>query len=120
MSQAISTLKNKLSAQTVMAFLLLVFGMVIVMCSLYLPPQGEIHPTVITVFGMVLVAAGTFVGVDLNFQLKRFSEIIKESEGEYHDSPVSYEGKRSHVLPIIHSEPPAPPSKKSEEDNETV
>lgn len=73
-------LKRKISSQTIMAFLLLVFGMVVVMISLYMPPRGEIHPTVITIFGMLLVAAGAFMGIDLNFQLKRFIELTSSDK----------------------------------------
>lgn len=73
-------LKRKISSQTIMAFLLLIFGMVVVMISLYMPPRGEIHPTVITIFGMMLVAAGAFMGIDLNFQLKRFVELTSSDK----------------------------------------
>ena len=73
-------LKRKISSQTIMAFLLLVFGMVVVMISLYMPPRGEIHPTVITIFGIMLVAAGAFMGIDLNFQLKRFVELTSSDK----------------------------------------
>ena len=45
-----------------------------------MPPVGEIHPSVITVFGMLLVAAGAFLGIDLNFQLKAFLESIRDRE----------------------------------------
>lgn len=65
-----------------MAFLLLIFGMVMLMVSLYMPPVGEIHPTVITVFGMMLVAAGAFLGIDLNFQLKKFVQLSNESKSK--------------------------------------
>lgn len=80
MSQTASTFKRHLTAQSVLAFLLVVFGMIVVMLALYMPPMGEIHPSVITVFGMLLVAAGAFIGVDLNFQLKAFLESIHEHE----------------------------------------
>ena len=60
--------------------LLIVFGMVVVMFALYMPPQGEIHPSVITVFGMVLVAAGAFMGIDLNFQFKHFAELLRDKD----------------------------------------
>lgn len=75
-----SIIRHKISAQTIMAFLLLVFGMAVVLISLYMPPQGEIHPTVITVFGMMLVAAGAFMGIDLNFQLKRYVELTSSAQ----------------------------------------
>lgn len=65
-------LRRKITVQTVLAFLLIVFGMTLVMLALFMPPKGEIHPSVITVFGMILVAAGAFLGIDLNFQLKSY------------------------------------------------
>ncbi len=77
-----NTLKRKITAQTIMAFLLLIFGMIVVMCSLYLPPLGEIHPSVIMIFGMLLVAAGAFMGIDLNFQLKQFAESLRDHQRE--------------------------------------
>lgn len=80
MSKTVTTIKRRLTAQSVLAFVLVVFGMVVVMLALYMPPVGEIHPSVITVFGMLLVAAGAFLGIDLNFQLKTFLESVRESE----------------------------------------
>jgi hypothetical protein len=80
MSQSVSTFKRHLTAQSVLAFVLVVFGMVVVMLALYMPPVGEIHPSVITVFGMLLVAAGAFLGIDLNSQLKAFLETVRDRE----------------------------------------
>ena len=80
MSQTISTFKRRLTAQSVLAFVLVVFGMVVVMLALYMPPVGEIHPSVITVFGMLLVAAGAFLGIDLNSQLRAFLESVREND----------------------------------------
>ncbi len=82
------TLKRRTSSQTIMAFMLLIFGMIVVMVSLYMPPRGEIHPTVITVFGMMLVAAGTFMGIDLNFQLKKFVENHSDKRKEVSDEAL--------------------------------
>lgn len=80
MSKTVTTVKRRLTAQSVLAFVLVVFGMFVVMLALYMPPVGEIHPSVITVFGMLLVAAGAFLGIDLNFQLKAFLETIRDRE----------------------------------------
>lgn len=80
MSTTVTTVKHRLTAQSLLAFVLVVFGMVVVMLALYMPPVGEIHPSVITVFGMLLVAAGAFLGIDLNFQLKAFLESIRDRE----------------------------------------
>ena len=79
MPQTISSFKRHLTAQSLLAFLLVVFGMVVVMLAIYMPPVGEIHPSVITVFGMLLVAAGAFLGIDLNTQLKAFLETIHDN-----------------------------------------
>lgn len=80
MTQTISTFKRRLTAQSALAFVLVVFGMIVVMLALYMPPVGEIHPSVITVFGMLLVAAGAFLGIDLNSQLKAFLETVRETD----------------------------------------
>ncbi|MEE0979594.1 MAG: hypothetical protein UH625_09335 [Muribaculaceae bacterium] len=78
--QTITTFKRRITIQTVLAFLLVIFGMTVVMLALYMPPMGEIHPSVITVFGMLLVASGAFIGIDLNFQIKPFIEAIRDRE----------------------------------------
>lgn len=78
MPKASLSFKRKMTAQSILAFLLVVFGMVVVMIALYMPPIGEIHPSVITVFGMLLVAAGAFLGIDLNVQLKSFIETMHD------------------------------------------
>lgn len=70
---------RKLTAHSIMAFVLLIFGMALVLTALYMPPTGEIHPSVITVFGMLLVAAGAFMGIDLNFQFKNYLEHLRAS-----------------------------------------
>lgn len=80
MSLTVSTFNRRLTAQSLLAFVLVVFGMVVVMLALYMPPVGEIHPSVITVFGMLLVAAGAFLGIDLNSQLKAFLETVRDKE----------------------------------------
>ena len=80
MSQTVATFKRHLTAQSVLAFVLVIFGMVVVMLALYMPPVGEIHPSIITVFGMLLVAAGAFLGIDLNTQLKAFLETVRDHE----------------------------------------
>lgn len=89
MSRPISTFRRRLTAQSLLAFVLVMFGMVVVMLALYMPPVGEIHPSVITVFGMLLVAAGAFIGIDLNSQLKSFLETIhKEADKKHSDETV--------------------------------
>lgn len=73
--------RRKLTTQSVLAFILIIFGMALVMLALFMPPRGEIHPSVITVFGMLLVASGAFLGIDLNFQFKSYLNSIQSSAG---------------------------------------
>lgn len=89
MNQTFSTIKRKITVQSVLAFILVVFGMVVVMIALYMPPVGEIHPSVITVFGMLLVAAGAFIGIDINFQLKTLFESLREKDKQHSNNAES-------------------------------
>lgn len=90
MSQSAIFFKRRITIQSALAFLLVIFGMVVVMLALYMPPMGEIHPSVITVFGMLLVAAGAFIGIDLNVQLKSFLETVHK-ESHRPETPQSNE-----------------------------
>lgn len=80
MTRKTNTIHRRISMQTLLAFLLVIFGMAVVMIALYMPPVGEIHPSVITVFGMLLVAAGAFIGIDLNFKIKSFIDDLHEKD----------------------------------------
>lgn len=73
--------KRKITTQSVLAFILIMFGMALIMLAILMPPRGEIHPSVITVFGMILVAAGAFLGIDLNFQFKSYLNSLQSSAG---------------------------------------
>lgn len=72
--------RRKITTQSVLAFILIIFGIALVMLAMFIPPRGEIHPSVITVFGMLLVAAGAFLGIDLNFQLKSYLNSLRPSD----------------------------------------
>lgn len=77
--------RRKITTQSVLAFILIIFGMALVMLALFMPPRGEIHPSVITVFGMLLVAAGAFLGIDLNFQFKSYINSLQSAAGAGQD-----------------------------------
>ncbi len=90
--------RRKITTQSVLAFIIIIFGMALVMLALFMPPRGEIHPSVITVFGMLLVAAGAFLGIDLNFQFKSYinslqasAENISRNEKK-HSGAAKYDG----------------------------
>lgn len=72
------TIKRRLTVQSVGALLLIISGVVMLMFSIYLPPQGEIHPSVLFAFGEILLAAGAFMGVDLHYSLRHYQEWISK------------------------------------------
>ena len=47
---------------------LTVAGVAAVFIGLYMPPVGEIHPSVITVFGMSLAFVGGIIGIDYHYK----------------------------------------------------
>ena len=51
---------------------LIVAGVALLFCSMYIPPHGEIHPSVLTAFGMMLVFAGSTLGIDYNYKSKLY------------------------------------------------
>ena len=65
------------------AALLLLFGAVVALISLFMPPEGEIDGSVLMLFGQILVYAGSIFGVkiyikDLVRQIKKKDETTKE------------------------------------------
>lgn len=58
---------------TVLGFALLFLGM-------YIPPEGQIHETVITAFGIILVFSGSLLGISMHYdnETKKFKGSILE------------------------------------------
>lgn len=55
-------------------------GIALIFCALYTPPIGEIHPSVLTAFGMILTFVASYLGIDYASQLKffKFASEFKE------------------------------------------
>lgn len=68
------TKERKNTLQLVMAICLVVFGCLLIGTSFFVPPKGEIHPTVLTAFGEILTFAGAVIGVDYNYKYKSEKE----------------------------------------------
>ena len=45
----------------------LLAGFVLLFCGLFIAPKGEIHESVLTAFGIVLVFVGMLLGLDLKY-----------------------------------------------------
>ncbi len=65
---------RRLTTMTVLAAIMVVFGIVLVGVSFVLPPSGEIHPTVLTAFGEALTFSGSLLGIENNYKFKVFRE----------------------------------------------
>lgn len=63
------------------AFVLLFLGM-------YIPPEGEIHDSVLTAFGLILLFVGSLLGVSMHYanELTKFKDkafdIMRKKEGD--------------------------------------
>ena len=50
----------------VSAGLLLLFGMIMVVCGFITPPSGEVHDSILWIFGQTLVFSGAVLGISLH------------------------------------------------------
>jgi len=62
--------RKRLTYQLITAVALTAVGVVLLFCGLFLPPTGEIHPSVLTAFGECSVFAGALFGVDYSYKVK--------------------------------------------------
>lgn len=58
--------KSKEVVAHIAAGLLLLFGMVMVVCGFITPPSGEVHDSILWVFGQTLVFSGAVLGISLH------------------------------------------------------
>lgn len=67
------------------AALSFVCGWAITFMGFYVEPKGEIHPTVIVIFGQAMVITGTIIGVNLRWK-DQDNNIIKKITSAIHDA----------------------------------
>lgn len=62
----------KLSLKDMIIYLLtlitMISGLVLLFAGLYIPPQGEIHQSVLTAFGIICVFVASLLGVTIHFE----------------------------------------------------
>lgn len=63
---------NKIRIQLGLAMALVIFGCLLIGAAFFVPPTGEIHPTVLTAFGEILTFAGAVIGVDYSYKKVTF------------------------------------------------
>lgn len=62
-----------------MSFFSLIAGIILLYLGLFLPPQGEIHTSVLVGFGETLTFSGAILGIHFSYSTK-LSEIEKKLE----------------------------------------
>ena len=61
---------KKRDIQFVAAYVIAGFGLGLITLALFLPPVGEIHPSVVAAFGEILTFAGASIGMDYHYRTK--------------------------------------------------
>lgn len=75
---------------------------VLVFIGVYMPPQGEIHPTIITIFGLCLGFAGTLLGIKNHYDIqtkKLRAEIMSMIQTEFTPKSKDNNDKENETTP---------------------
>lgn len=73
---------DKLTFKEVITFSLAVVatvaGFVLLFLGMYIPPEGKIHESVITAFGIILVFSGSLLGISMHYanETNKFKDSI--------------------------------------------
>lgn len=76
---------DKLSFKEVLMFAIaivsIVAGFVLLFMGMCIPPEGEIHDSVLTAFGIICMFVGTLLGVSMHYstELNKFKTQVIES-----------------------------------------
>ena len=62
--------ERRLTLQLILAVSMAIFGCLLIIAAFVVPPQGEIHPSILTAFGEILTFAGAVMGIDYNYKFK--------------------------------------------------
>ena len=60
----------KTKKQSILATVLVIFGVSLIVAAFCVPPLGIIDPTVLTAFGEILTFAGAVLGIDYKYRSK--------------------------------------------------
>ena len=54
--------------QLIASYVIVAFGLVLIMLAFWVPPMGEISPSVLAAFGEILTFAGSIIGIDYKYR----------------------------------------------------
>ena len=60
----------KLKWMIICAVILVFIGVIMILLSMFLPPIGEIHPSVLTALGEVFTFSGSLWGLNTHYRIK--------------------------------------------------
>jgi len=60
--------KTKLNIELALAVFMTVFGVALIVAAFFVPPTGQIDPTVLTAYGETLTFVGALVGIDYHYR----------------------------------------------------
>ena len=60
----------KLKWMIICAVILVLIGVIMILLSMFLPPIGEIHPSVLTALGEVFAFSGSLWGLNTHYRIK--------------------------------------------------
>lgn len=75
---------DKLTFKEVIIYLMAVCtmaaGLVLLFLGMYLPPEGQIHESILTAFGLICVFVAALLGISLHFanELTKFKSSVEE------------------------------------------
>lgn len=76
---------NRLNVQLLLSVVVVLAGLTLVFIGLYIEPKGEIHNSVIIVFGEALTFAGALIGIDYSYRLGTFKRTREDRKADKED-----------------------------------
>lgn len=88
---------DKLSFKDALTFGLAVFaaaaGFVLIFLGLYIPPEGQVHESVLTGFGISLMFSGSLLGISMHYanETAKFKDAIRKHLEDIIKSPAAHD-----------------------------
>lgn len=66
--------------QRIISYFLIFCGIGLLVLSMLIPPQGEIHPSVLAAFAMILTFVGAVIGIDYKYKsiIAKYMDFVQQ------------------------------------------
>lgn len=77
----------------IMAIVTMACGLVLLFSGLYIPPEGEIHNSVLTAFGTICIFVASLMGISIHYanELDKLKTSVSERLAEFSTSQSSHD-----------------------------